>query len=69
MAAAALPPSVQQMPRFGVPEARLSLLDRSHVLIVTPAATSATRHLVERARRVDLRQRVTLACWQFYIAA
>ena len=50
MAAAALPQSVQQTPRFGTPEARLSLLDRSDVLIVTPASTSATRLLVERAR-------------------
>ena len=54
MAAVALPQSVQQMPRFGAPEARLSLLDRSDVLIVTPASTSATRLLVERARRAGV---------------
>ena len=54
MAAVALPQSVQHMPRFGAPEARLSLLDRSDVLIVTPASTSATRLLVERARRAGV---------------
>ncbi len=41
-------------PRLGSPEARLSLLDRSDVLIVTPASTSATRVLVERARRAGV---------------
>ncbi len=40
--------------RPGSPEARLSLLDRSDVLIVTPASTSATRLLVERARRAGV---------------
>lgn len=40
--------------RRGSPEARLSLLDRSDVLIVTPASPSATRLLVERARRAGV---------------
>ena len=54
MTAAALPQSVQPASRLGAPEARLSLLDRSDVLIVTPASTSATRLLVERARRAGV---------------
>ena len=45
---------LRQMPRLASPEARLSLLDRSDVLMVTPASTSGTRLLVERARRAGV---------------
>lgn len=48
------PQPLRSAGRLGSPEARLSLLDRSDVLIVTPAATSATRLLVERARRAGV---------------
>ena len=48
MAAVALPQVGATDVAFGRSEARLSLLDRSDVLIVTPASTSATRVLVER---------------------
>jgi DeoR/GlpR family transcriptional regulator of sugar metabolism len=44
----------QPAPGQGVREARLALLDRSDVLIVTPAEMAPTRLLVERARRAGV---------------
>lgn len=38
----------------GVLEARIALVDRADVLIVTPSQTAATRRLVERARRAGV---------------
>ncbi len=54
MAAVTSPQPARMILKQGFAEARLSLLDRSDVLIVTPAGTAATRHLVERARRAGV---------------
>lgn len=54
MAVTGLSPAPCDIADLAALEARLALLDRSSVLIVTPSNTSTTRVLVERARRAGV---------------